>query len=142
VCFLSLNISHYLRNFTLYGNPISAAEYAIDYKPEIYSLPTWISNIIRNLSLHADIVRHLGLQGIIEPTTGKVAKLITIIHVFLGVDVNDPRITHPINSYTGVPGLSFDENVAGNPLHLLLIFLSIGIFIYYKKLRNNRKLTF
>jgi 4-amino-4-deoxy-L-arabinose transferase-like glycosyltransferase len=33
VCFLSLNISHYLRNFTLYGNPISAAEYAIDYKP-------------------------------------------------------------------------------------------------------------
>jgi hypothetical protein len=138
VCFLSLNISHYLRNFTLYGNPISAAEYAIDYKPEIYSLPTWISNIIRNLSLHADIVRHLGLQGIIEPTTGKVAKLITIIHVFLGVDVNDPRITHPINSYTGVPGLSFDENVAGNPLHLLLIFLSIGIFIYYKKFRNNR----
>ncbi|WP_071188526.1 4-amino-4-deoxy-L-arabinose transferase [Trichormus sp. NMC-1] len=139
VIFLSLNVSHYLRNFSLYGSPISAAEYSIDYKPEIYSIPTWISNIIRNLSLHADIVRHLGLQGIIEPTIGKVAKLITIIHGFLGVDINDPRITHPPNSYTGVPGLSFDENVAGNPLHLLLIFLAIGIFICYKKLRNNRE---
>ncbi|MTJ14941.1 4-amino-4-deoxy-L-arabinose transferase [Anabaena sp. UHCC 0187] len=139
VIFLSLNINHYLRNFSLYGNPLSTAEYSIDYKPEIYSLPTWISNIIRNLSLHADIVRHLGLQGIIEPTIGKVAKLISIIHGFLGVDINDNRITHPLNSYTGVPGLSFDENVAGNPLHLLLIFLAIGIFIFYQKLRNNRE---
>ncbi|WP_338422907.1 4-amino-4-deoxy-L-arabinose transferase [Anabaena sphaerica] len=139
VIFLSLNINHYLRNFSLYASPISAAEYSIDYKPEIYSIPTWVSNIIRNLSLHADIVRHLGLQGVIEPTIGKVAKLITIIHGFLGVDINDTRITHPPNSYTGVPGLSFDENVAGNPLHLLLIFLAICIFICYKKLRNNRE---
>ncbi len=139
VIFLSLNVNHYLRNFSLYGSPISAAEYFIEYKPEIYSIPTYISNIIRNLSLHADIVRHLGLQGIIEPTIGKVAKLITIIHGFLGVDISDPRITYPPNSYIGVPGLSFDENVAGNPLHLLLIFLAIGIFICYEKLRNNRE---
>lgn len=137
--FLSLNIHHYLRNFSLYGSPISAAEYSIDYKPEIYSIATWISNIIRNLSLHADIVRHLGLQGIIEPTIGKVAKLIEIIHGFLGVDMNDSRITHPPNSYTGVPGLSFDENTAGNPLHLLIIFVAICIFIFYKKSRNNRQ---
>lgn len=139
VFFLSLNVAHYLRNYGLYGNPLSTAEYSLHYKPEIYSLPTWISNIIRNLSLHADIVRHLGLQGIIEPTTGKATKLITIIHGFLGLDINDPRSTYPLNSYTGVPGLSLDENVAGNPLHLLLIFLAIGIFIFYKKLRNNRE---
>lgn len=140
VIFLSLNINHYLRNFSLYGNPLAVAEYAIDYRPGIYSIPTWISNIIRNLSLHADIVGHLGLQRIIEPTIGKMAKLITIIHGFLGVDINDPRITHPLNSYTGVPSLSFDENVAGNPLHLLLIFVAIGIFIVYKNLRNNQQL--
>jgi len=136
--FLSLNISHYLRNFDLYGNPLSAAEYSQEYNVEVYSLTTWISNIIRNLSLHADIVRHLGLQGIIEPLIGKVAKLIKIIHGFLGLSISDPRITNPPDSYVGVPGLSFDENVAGNPLHLLLILLAILILIFYPKLRKNR----
>ncbi|BAB76819.1 ArnT family glycosyltransferase [Anabaena sp. FACHB-709] len=138
--FFTLNIGHYLRNFDLYGNPISAAEYSKEYKIEIYSLPTWISNIIRNLSLHTDIVRHLGLQKIIEPLTGKLTKIITIIHGFLGVDMTDSRITHPPNSYNGVPGLSFDENVAGNPLHLLLTLIAIAIFIFHKRLRSNKEL--
>ncbi|BCL35410.1 ArnT family glycosyltransferase [Nostoc sp. MS1] len=138
--FFSLNIGHYLRNFDLYGNPIATAEYSVEYKIEIYSLPTFISNIIRNLSLHNDIVRHLGLQGFITPFTGVLTKLVKIIHGFLGVNMTDSRITHPPNSYNGVPGLSFDENVAGNPLHLLLILIAIAIFIFYGKLRNNKKL--
>ncbi|BAT51762.1 unknown protein [Nostoc sp. NIES-3756] len=138
--FFSLNIGHYLRNFDLYRNPIATAEYSVEYKIEIYSLPTFISNIIRNLSLHNDIVRHLGLQGFITPFTGIITKLVTIIHGFLGVDMTDSRITHPPNSYHGVPGLSFDENVAGNPLHLLLILIAIAIFIFYGKLRSNKKI--
>lgn len=138
--FLSLNIGHYLRNLNVYGSPISAAEYAIDYKPELYSIQSLISNIIRNLSIHADLVRHLGLQGFIEPFTGKLARLITIVHGLIGLDISDPRITHPPNSYQGVPGLSFDENVAGNPLHLLLIFITIAILFFYKKVRKDRKL--
>lgn len=133
--FLSLNWGHYSRNFDLYGNPISVAEYSADYKIEVYSLPTWISNIIRNLSLHVDIVRYLGLQDFITPITGISHKLISIIHSVLGVDLNDPRTTYPLNSYT-VPGLSFDENVAGNPLHLLLIALAIIVFVFNKELRT------
>lgn len=138
--FFSLNIGHYLRNFDLYRNPIATAEYSVDYKIEIYSLPTFISNIIRNLSLHTDIVRHLGLQGFITPFTGIMTKLVRIIHGFLGVNMTDSRITHPPNSYNGVSGLSFDENVAGNPLHLLLILIAIAIFIFYRKLRINKEI--
>jgi hypothetical protein len=139
--FFSLNIGHYLRNFGLYGNPIATAEYSVEYKIEIYSLPTFISNIIRNLSLHTDIVRHLGLQGFITPFTGILTKLIIIIHGFLGVNMTDTRITHPPNSYNGVPGLSFDENVAGNPLHLLLILTAIVLFVFYRKLRINQEIV-
>lgn len=133
--FLSLNWGHYSRNFDLYGNPISVAEYSADYKIEVYSLLTWISNIIRNLSLHVDIVRYLGLQEFITPITGISHKLISIIHSVLGIDMNDPRTTWPLNSYT-VPGLSFDENVAGNPLHLFLIALAIIVFVFNKELRT------
>ncbi|MEQ9551210.1 MAG: hypothetical protein RIM23_16560 [Coleofasciculus sp. G3-WIS-01] len=135
--FLSLNWGHYSRNFDLYGNPISVAEYSADYKIEVYSLPTWISNIIRNLSLHVDIIRYLGLQDFITPTTGISHKLISIIHSVLGVNMNDPRTTYPLKSYT-VPGLSFDENVAGNPLHLFLIALAIIVFVFNKELRTKK----
>ncbi|NES86584.1 MAG: 4-amino-4-deoxy-L-arabinose transferase [Moorea sp. SIO2B7] len=138
VIFLSLNLNHYLRNLDLYGHPLATAEYSEHYRIEVYSLSTWISNVIRNLSLHVDIVRHLGLQGFITPITGIVAKLITIIHSFLGLDMNDPRTTFPVGSYK-VPGLSFDENVAGNPLHLFLIFLALAFFLFYKKLRIEKQ---
>ncbi len=133
---LLINLGHYLRNFALYNNPIAVAEYATHYKIEVYSLPTFISNIIRNLSLHVDIVRYLKLESFIEPITGKVDKIITIIHHFLGIDKNDSRITFPPNSYS-VPGISFGEDTASNPLHLLIIFVGILVFIIVKKLRKD-----
>lgn len=133
---LILNVGHFARNIDLYGSPVTMGDYEVDYKIEIYSLPTFISNILRNISLHTDIIRYLKLDYFIEPLTGKTAKIIRIIHSWIGVDANDPRITYPPNSYT-VPGLSFDENVAGNPLHLLLIFIAIIVFIFHKNSRKN-----
>jgi 4-amino-4-deoxy-L-arabinose transferase-like glycosyltransferase len=138
VMLLGLNLNHYLRNFNLYGSPIATAEYSEHYKIEVYSLPTWISNVIRNLSLHADIIRHLGLQGLITPLTGKVARFVELIHGGLGIDINDARTTFPAGSYR-VPGLSFDENIAGNPLHLLLIISAIIAFAFHRKLRVHKK---
>lgn len=132
VVVLMLNINHYLRNTNLYGHPLATADYTDDYKIEVYSLPTFISNIIRNLSLHVDIVRYFKLDGWLTPITGIVMKLVKIIHQFLGVDINDPRTTFPPNSYT-VSGVSFDENIAGNPLHLLLILLALGSLLWWRK---------
>jgi hypothetical protein len=136
--FVLINIGHYWRNISLYGSPIATVDYTDDYKIEVYSLPTFLSNIIRNLSLHVDVVRHLHLQNFITPITGKVARLIDIIHGFLGIDANDPRTTFPINSYK-VPGLSFDENVANNPLQLFLVLGSFLGFILNKQLRKNKE---
>jgi hypothetical protein len=135
--FFLINIGHYTRNIDLYGSPIATADYTDDYKIEVYSIQSWISNIIRNLSLHVDIVRYLHLDNWITPITGKVERLVEIIHSFLGVDPNDPRTTFPKNSYR-VPGLSFDENIAGNPLHLFLILPSLVAFGFKKELRKNK----
>ncbi|GET38019.1 ArnT family glycosyltransferase [Microseira wollei] len=136
--FFVLNISHYLRNldlfFTLLGTP---KNFESEYKIEAFSLPILLSNSLRNLSLHSDIVRHLGVEKWVNPLTGIIAKIISVIHVFIGVDMNDPRTTYPPGSYR-VPGLSFDENVAGNPLHLWLIFVSVCFGLLNKKIRKQK----
>ena len=135
---LLINGNHYLRNLEVYGHPLSTAEYENHYAIEIYSLPTFFSNVIRNLSLHLDIVRYLHLDHWITPTTGISMKIIKIIHEFIGVDINDIRTTYPPNSYQ-VPGLSFNEDVAGNPLHLIGIFLALLSLLIWKLKRIEKK---
>ncbi len=138
---VALNFSHYQRNFELFGTLLGAqADYQQEYKIDVISLQTFVSNIIRNLALHLDIVRNLGLQSILTPTTGMAEKMIRLIHAGLGVDVGDPRTTWPPNSFT-VPGLSFDENTAGNPVHFFLICLSALIFMARKSLRAQKYLA-
>lgn len=137
--YMIININHYLRNIDLFQTPLGTPDnFAKDYRIEVYSIPTFISNIIRNLSLHNDIIRHLQLDKFITPLTGKVAKVIELVHKFLGVDLNDPRITS--GKYT-VPGVSLNENTAGNPLQLLLIFLAIALaLIFISSVKNPKQI--
>ena len=136
---LLLNINHYWRNFNLFGSIIGAPDnFAVAYKIEVLSVPTFVSNVLRNLALHLDIVRNLGLQKVITPITGIANKLLLIFHDMIGLDMYDPRIT--AGSYSGVSGLSFDENTAGNPLHFFVILILISYFLLRKQLRNNKLL--
>lgn len=136
--FLTINISHYLRNIDLFKTPLGTPDnFTVEYKVEVYSMPTFISNFVKNLSLHSDIIRHLQLQEFVTPLTGKVAKAIELFHGLLGVDLNDPRITD--TQYT-VPGISLDENTAGNPLQLLLIFIALALaLIFISSLKNRQQ---
>ena len=134
---LVLNINHYWRNFDLFNSFIGAPDnFSAAYKIEVYSVPTFLSNVVRNLALHLDIVRNLGLQKIITPITGIANKLLLMFHDLIGVDLYDSRIT--ANSYRGVSGLSFDENTAGNPLHFFLILILISYCLLRKKLRHRK----
>ena len=99
-----------------------------------------MSNIVRNLALHADIVRNLHLEGIIVPTTGITEKAIRIFHSILGMDVSNPLITSAKSSRFFVPGLSFNEDKAGNPLHLVIILLSFGLLLINRRLPQRRRL--
>lgn len=135
---LLFNWGHYLRNIEVFGAPISAADYKQENQAEVYSLPTLLSNIIRHLSMHVDIVRYLHLQSWLVPITGKVENLVYLIHQYiLKLDPSDPRITMPGYTYK-VPGISFNEDVAVNPLHYFLILIAIILFISHKRLRRNK----
>lgn len=134
---LFLNLGHYSRNFFLFDSPLGLGLSEQSTETD-FSLPLLISNLTRNLSFHADIVRNLWLQNIITPTTGITNKLIIILHDYLNLDVSDPRITRLSGTKFSVPGLSFSEDTAGNPLHLSLIFMSLLLLIFNKKIRAKK----
>jgi len=134
---LLFNLGHYLRNIEVFGSAISAGDYKDENKSAIYSLPSLISTAIRHLSFHSDIVRYFHLDNFVKPITGKVEKLVYFIHEhILNFDASDPRTTMPGYTYR-VPAISFNEDVAVNPLHLLLILLAITILVLHIKLRKN-----
>ncbi|MDY7015505.1 MAG: glycosyltransferase family 39 protein [Cyanobacteriota bacterium] len=131
--FLAINLGHYTRNVLMFASPLGLSTQETNKE---FSLVIFISNFTKNLALHADIVRNLGLQKIITPLTGIVNKLIQILHNFLGIDVSDPRTMSPKSPKFFVPGLSMNEDTAGNPLHLLLIFISVAVFFINRRIKN------
>jgi hypothetical protein len=134
---ISINLGHYIRNLIVFGSPLSGG--TDSYTNAEFSLQFFISNLVRNLALHADIIRNLGLQNIITPTTGITEKIIQLLHIAIGIDISDPRTTSPLGAKFHVPGLSLHEDTAGNPIHLLLIILAF-VFVVFN-LKNN-KLTY
>ncbi|HBE19723.1 MAG TPA: hypothetical protein DEG17_13600 [Cyanobacteria bacterium UBA11149] len=133
IIFLAINLGHYTRNFTLFGSPLGLSEGETN---KYLSLGTFISGVTRNLALHADIVRNLGLENILPSTNGITEKIIRIIHGLIGLDVSDPRLTSPKVSKFYVPGLSRYEDTAGNPLHLLVILGACIFCIFNRRLRQ------
>ncbi|NDJ22461.1 hypothetical protein GS682_12625 [Nostoc sp. B(2019)] len=126
---LLLNISHYLRNYNLFASPLGEPG---GYRNEVLGVNILFSNILRNLALH--IGTPIGLWN------GIANKLIRIIHTFIGVDVDDPRITFSKTFFVpggwSTIGITGNENSAGNLVHLILIILCITVFITQKYLRK------
>ena len=124
-----ININHELRNIDLFGYPLASG--SEKYTNDIFTIPVFLSNIIRNISLHLyipiPILRH------------RIEELINLVHSFLGIGVSDPRTTWP-NTEFNLPNGSdlFHEDSASNTLHLLLIIGTILIFLLIKKLRNQQ----
>lgn len=141
---LFLNLGYYTRNLDLFGHPLGStqgfqntdATQELRLTNEAHSTGLLISNVVKNLALHADIVRSLGLQHVLTPTTGVTEKIIQILHTGMGVDINDSRTTYLGNFH--VPSLSTSEDLAGNPIHFFLILLLIALLISWKIFRRYR----
>ena len=125
---LSLNIGYYLRNVALSGSFLGESGQGM----EEFGASLFLSNLIRNLALHLSTpVRSINLQIIAG---------INVLHKLIGVDPSDPRITSPPGQVFDIHSLINHEDLAGNPIHLLLIVLSaICFFAIRKKLRNRQQ---
>ncbi|MEG4346040.1 hypothetical protein QUB70_22565 [Microcoleus sp. A003_D6] len=102
---LVLNIGHFWRNYDLFGYAIgSPQDFTKEYKIEVFTLPNFLSNVIRNLGMQA------GTR--ISRINGAIAGVINILHRILGVATNDPRITWPPGQVFAIATPSFNRPLA------------------------------
>jgi len=126
---LILNIGHFWRNYDLFGYAIGAPQdFTKEYKIEIFTLPTFLSNIIRNLAMHTGTS--------ISKINGLIVAVVKLLHKILGILPNDPRITWPPGQVYALSTPSFNENNATNPIHFGLIFATILLISNNPKLRQ------
>ncbi len=126
-----LNVGHFWRNYDLFGYAIGAPQsFTKEYKIEVFTLPTFLSNVIRNLGMQA------GTR--ISRINGAIVGVINILHRILGVATNDPRITWPPGQVFAIATPSFNENTATNPIHFWLTFATIGLILKTPSLRKTK----
>ncbi|MEG4171591.1 MULTISPECIES: hypothetical protein [unclassified Microcoleus] len=117
-----LNVGHFWRNYDLFGYAIGAPQsFTKEYKIEVFTLQTFLSNVIRNLGMQAG-TRISRINGIIVGG-------INLLHRILGVATNDPRITWPPGQVFAIATPSFNENTATNPIHFWLTLATIPLIL-------------
>lgn len=129
-----INLGHYIRNYLVFGSPLST--YPYKWSNDIYSIPIFISNVVRNMSLHF-------IPPFLDNEVRDFSdRLIIQLHKFLQVDPLDTRTT-----LMGDGGGQFStqlqplfEDTAGNHFHFWLAILAIILILFNKKCRQNQYL--
>lgn len=117
-----INLGHYSRNYDLNGSPLGPGQEGEGYKysNDVFSISSVTSNVIRNIGLQ------IGTP--FDNVNAFLNKGIYKVYRVIGIDPNDIRTTWPGTKFQVLP-LSLHEDTAGNPLHLILILVSIPILI-------------
>lgn len=124
-----INLGHYSRNYNLFGSPLGPSqEGGHKYSNDIFTVSSITSNVIRNIGLHIgtpfDQVNSFLENGIYK------------VHRIIGFETNDIRTTWPGTKFH-VLRLSLHEDTAGNPLHLILVTISILMLIVKKRIKDD-----
>ena len=123
-----INLGQYARNYDLFRNPIGPShEGEYKYSNDAFTLPAIASNVVRNLGLH------IGTP--FNQVNSFLEKEIYSVHKTVGLDTNDSRTTWLGTKFHVLP-TSLHEDTAGNPLHLLLMIVSIPLIIGQRKQKN------
>jgi hypothetical protein len=129
VCALTLNAPHYARNLERFGFALGpGGEGPYTYTNQEFSLPVLLSNVLRNLALHAG-----------TPWRGvntKVEQAITAVDSTLGIAPDDPRSTWPNTRFAVIAPIAH-EDLAGNGFHLLLV-AAAGLAVL--RIRSNERI--
>jgi len=125
-----LNMGHFFRNLSLMGRPIGLPKEAndpFDVFNKVHDLPSIFSVFVRNVCMH------FGTP--FETWNRSVMGVVERIHQFIGRDPHDPA-----TSYTDFQ-MSLQntfEDIAGSPLHLSLILLSLLGFFFVRRFLNTK----
>jgi len=131
---LVVNLGQYARNYELFGNALGPGDDgdSLKFSNDIFTLSSVTSNLIRNIGLH-----------IVTPSNRVNAFLeeeIYKIHTVIGIDPNDKRTTWPDTEFHVDNSAWLHEDMAGNPLQLLLIIVSMPLLLLQR--RENREIIY
>jgi len=124
----AINAGQYARCYDLTGSPIGLP--FPDGGPRLHWMVDHVSareilaNAIRNLSLH--------LSTPIPAVNSATEHLLRAGLRAMGVDPDDPREIWPAATFR-LNAFSTDETIAADPLHLVLLLLSFGLFLWWRK---------
>lgn len=130
---VSVNHGHYRRLLDLHGSPFgpgqndSSGEYT--YTNDLFTIPAFASNVVRNLALQA--------ASPSERFNRVIERGVRLFHTAVGMDINDPRTTLAGSEFR-VARLSTHEDFAANPLHLSLAALATALLLTGRGLRRQR----
>ena len=124
---ISLNASHYMRNYTLFGNPLSSGK--TPRANLVFNGSTLFSNVLRNTALDMGTP----WETINDQMQAGFEEIFKVLHI----NINDPKTTRvPFE----IVGSSLHEDKAGNPLHFILILLSIVLIAARRDIRKSPNL--
>jgi len=119
---LVVNAGYISRNMGLFGNPLGSSSRISGHANEILDWRVFISNVLRNASLHA---------GTPNPYVNKgIALAVRKIHQLIGLDPADPQTSAHLTFRISPPSLN--EAKAGNLAQALLI-LAASILALWKR---------
>ena len=144
---IALNLGHWLRNTSLYGAPLVRQDGAstVSYTNEVIGVAALLSNVIRNASLHASVPA--GSEQVRAQISQQLAQWIERVHALIGIDASDPRttwqqVTTPARQQLRVEPFHMHEDIASNPLHLLLILYALAAIYASSVLRRTPVLVY
>ncbi|MGH6858316.1 MAG: hypothetical protein ACRECP_11965 [Methylocella sp.] len=126
--FLAINVAQYSRSYRLTGSPLGFpfpdGGPRLHWMSERFSVTGTIANVIRNISLHLGTP----FESLNQATFSVVTRLIR----WTGEDPNDPRAIWQGFDFN-LNHLSRVETLAGNPWHLALIAVALGLLVLHRK---------
>ncbi|MEP0870723.1 hypothetical protein NDA01_13015 [Trichocoleus desertorum AS-A10] len=125
-----INLGHYLRNFDLFGLPITT--YSHKLTNDTFTIQTLLSNTIRNVALH--------IYTPLDSFNNAAENIIRVVHKSLNLDISDPKTTWPGAKFS-IPRLQTYEDTAGNPIHLFLSTLTISVCFSNKKIKQKKYIS-
>jgi hypothetical protein len=120
---LALNAGSLTRNLRTFGNPIGSQAQIGQHRNQLPDLRGTASILIRSVGMH------LGTPW--DYPNKALGVAVQQMHVWLGLDPNDPRTTSV--GVFRVHGITTAEDVAGNPMQAYFVLLSIPLLVLGRK---------
>jgi hypothetical protein len=125
---VAVNAGYYTRNLAWYGAPLGPSrDGAFVYANERHGVLPLISVAMRNLAMHAATPW--------PAINARVTRVVEWLHGWAGLDVNDPSTTWYQTRFAIGP-LRATEDVASNGVHLVLIGMSFGAALIWRRPRT------